>query len=88
VQTSQTPDRRRVLDLRIGEFVEVRSSEEILATVDENGELDGLLFMPEMLAWCGRRPGVHKLALKLCDTIQRTLLSGRFGNADERCGYE
>jgi hypothetical protein len=71
VQTSQTPD-RPVLGLRIGEVVEVRSPEEILATLDENGELDGLPFMPEMLAWCGRRVRVHKLALKLCDTIDWT----------------
>ena len=59
-------------NLRIGEVVEVRSEEEILATLDENGELDGLPFMPEMLAWCGRRVRVHKLALKLCDTIDWT----------------
>jgi hypothetical protein len=71
VDTRQTPD-GRVLDLRIGEVVEVRSAEEILATLDENGELDGLPFMPEMLAWCGRRLTVHKIALKLCDTINWT----------------
>jgi hypothetical protein len=28
--------------------------------------------MPEMLAWCGRRVRVDKLALKLCDTIDWT----------------
>jgi hypothetical protein len=60
------------LDLRIGEVVEVRGAEEILATLDENGELDGLPFMPEMLAFCGRRLRVQKLALKLCDTITWT----------------
>ena len=69
--TSQLPD-RPALGLRIGELVEVRSPEEILATLDEDGELDGLPFMPEMLAWCGRRVRVHKLALKLCDTIDWT----------------
>ena len=56
----------------VGEIVEVRSEAEILATLDENGELDGLPFMPEMLAWCGRRLRVDKLALKLCDTIEWT----------------
>jgi hypothetical protein len=71
VQTSQTTD-RHVLNLHIGEVVEVRSAEEILATLDENGELEGLPFMPEMLAFCGRRLRVHKLALKLCDTIDWT----------------
>ena len=60
------------LHLRVGEIVEVRSQAEILATLDENGELDGLPFMPEMLAWCGRRLRVDKLALKLCDTIEST----------------
>ena len=60
------------LHLRVGELIEVRREAEILATLDENGELDGLPFMPEMLAWCGRRLRVDKLALKLCDTIEWT----------------
>jgi glycosyltransferase involved in cell wall biosynthesis len=71
VQNAQTPDRLAAA-LRVGEIVEVRSPEEILATLDENGELDGLPFMPEMLAWCGRRLRIDKLALKLCDTIDWT----------------
>lgn len=58
-----------VLNLRVGELVEVRSEEEILATLDEKGELDNLPFMPEMLRMCGQRFRVHKVAHKLCDTI-------------------
>ncbi|MFI6506281.1 hypothetical protein ACIBCT_01630 [Streptosporangium sp. NPDC050855] len=58
-----------VLGLRVGETVEVLGEAEIMATLDERGELDGLPFMPEMLAWCGRRLTVHKVAHKLCDTI-------------------
>jgi hypothetical protein len=65
VQTAQNG----MLDLRIGELVEVRSESEIFATLDEHGELDALPFMPEMLQFCGRRFRVDKLALKLCDTI-------------------
>jgi hypothetical protein len=61
-----------VLDLRVGELVEVRSEPEILATLDENGELENLPFMPEMLQFCGQRFRVDKLALKLCDTINWT----------------
>ncbi|GIH69064.1 hypothetical protein [Sphaerimonospora thailandensis] len=57
------------LNLRVGELVEVRSEEEILATLDERGELDALPFMPEMLRYCGQRMTVHKVAHKLCDTI-------------------
>jgi hypothetical protein len=70
-QSTQAPD-RPVPGLRVGEVVEVRSAEEILATLDEHGELDGLPFMPEMLAWCGRRLRVDKLALKFCDTVDWT----------------
>jgi hypothetical protein len=57
------------LGLRIGEVVEVRSHAEILATLDERGELDSLPFMPEMLQFCGQRFAVAKRASKLCDTI-------------------
>ena len=38
-----------ILNLRVGEVVEVRTAEEILATLDEHGALDSLPFMPEML---------------------------------------
>jgi hypothetical protein len=58
-----------VLDLRVGDLVEVRSEEEILRTLDSNGMLDSLPFMPEMLQFCGRRFKVDKRAMKLCDTI-------------------
>ncbi|WP_436758531.1 hypothetical protein [Streptosporangium sp. V21-05] len=57
------------LGLRVGETVEVLSEAEIMATLDGKGELDELPFMPEMLAFCGRRLTVHKVAHKLCDTI-------------------
>jgi len=43
------------LSLRKGDWVEVRSAEEVLGTLDANGTLDGLPFMPEMLPFCGRR---------------------------------
>jgi hypothetical protein len=55
--------------LRVGDLVEVRSAEEIMATLDERGELENLPFMPEMLKFCGQRLTVHKVAHKLCDTI-------------------
>ena len=67
MQTSQG-NSGRTLGLRAGELVEVRSAEEILATLDEKGELDSLPFMPEMLAYCGQRYTVYKVAHKLCDT--------------------
>jgi hypothetical protein len=56
--------------LRAGEWVQVRTAQEILATLDANHCLDGLPFMPEMLQYCGRRFRVFKSAHKTCDTIQ------------------
>jgi hypothetical protein len=57
------------LCLRAGEMIEVRSKEEILQTLDSRGCLDGLLFMPEMLRYCGQRFKVYKAAHKTCDTV-------------------
>lgn len=56
--------------LRAGDWVEVRSAEEILATLDGDGRLAALPFMPEMLQYCGKRYRVFKSAHKACDTIQ------------------
>ena len=53
--------------MRPGELVRVRSAEEIVATLDEDGRLDGLPFMPEMLAACGRTLPVLQTAAKTCD---------------------
>lgn len=55
--------------LKVGDWVEVRSKEEILKTLDSKGELDGMPFMPEMFAFCGRRLQVFKRAHKTCDTV-------------------
>jgi hypothetical protein len=55
--------------LSAGDWVEVRSKEEILRTLDSNGQLDGMPFMPEMFAFCGRRFQVYKRAHKTCDTV-------------------
>lgn len=54
---------------RVGDWVEVRSKDEILRTLDENGQLDGMPFMPEMFAFCGKRFQVYKRAHKTCDTV-------------------
>ena len=58
------------LGLHAGDWVVVRSQEEILATLDERARLDSLPFQPEMLAFCGRRMRVAKVAHKSCDTIK------------------
>src|SRR5271169_70739 len=53
-----------------GEWVEVRSKEEILRTLDSNGRLEGLPFMPQMFQYCGQRLRVYKRAHKTCDTVE------------------
>ena len=58
-----------LLRLRAGERVTVRAREEILATLDSTGALDGLPFMPEMLQFCRQTFTVAKRAHKTCDTI-------------------
>jgi hypothetical protein len=70
-----------VSPLKVGDVVEVRSRAEILATLDEAGTLDGLPFMPEMLAFCGRRMVVRKSAHKTCDTINHGPLRRMKGGA-------
>lgn len=59
------------LNLKAGEWVQVRSREEILATLDQGGRLENLPFMPEMLQYCGKKLRVFKRADKTCDYIQR-----------------
>jgi hypothetical protein len=60
------------LSLRVGQLVEVRGEDEILATLDANAMLEDLPFMPEMVRFCGRQFRVGAVAHKLCDTQSRT----------------
>jgi len=60
----------RALDLKAGEWVEVRSQSEILGTLDSNGRLENLPFMPEMLQYCGKNFRVFKRADKTCEYTQ------------------
>jgi hypothetical protein len=62
-------------EFRAGEWVQVLSKEEILATLDKNGQLEGLPFMPEMFAFCGKQFRVFRRAHKTCDPPNG--LSGR-----------
>jgi hypothetical protein len=51
---------QEVLNLQAGELVEVRSLDEIQATLDANGKLKGLDFMAEMIPYSGKRLRVRK----------------------------
>jgi hypothetical protein len=52
--------------LRRGDVVEVRPPEEILQTLEAEGALDHLPFMPEMLEFVGKRFRVTRRALTVC----------------------
>ena len=57
------------MKFRVGDWVEVRSKEEILRSLDKNGQLDGMPFMPQMFHYCGQKFAVYKRAHKTCDTV-------------------
>jgi hypothetical protein len=48
------------LNLHCGEWVEVKSEEEILQTLDAAGANRGLVFIDEMRRYCGKQLRVHK----------------------------
>jgi hypothetical protein len=47
---------------RSGEWVEIRSEAEIRDTLDAEGNLDGLPFMPEQVKYCGRKFRIFRRA--------------------------
>lgn len=51
---------------RRGQLAEVRSAAEIAATLDADGKLGGVPFMPEMIQYCGRRIRVFRHADRVC----------------------
>jgi len=61
------PGSRSRLRLRPGEWVRVRPFSAIATTLDENGSLDALPFMPEMVPYCGRHFRVFRRIDKIHD---------------------
>lgn len=57
---------RTAITLFPGDLVEVKSPDEILATLDTDGTTDGLPFMPEMIEHCGKRFRVSVRVVKIC----------------------
>jgi len=72
-------------NLTIGQWVEVCSKEEILRTLDQNGQLGGMPFMPEMFQFCGRRFQVYKIAHKTCDPDFRSRRIPHAVHLETRC---
>lgn len=52
--------------MKVGDWVEILSFPEIQKTLDAEGQLDHLPFMPEMLPYCGRRFRVSKVVQQIC----------------------
>ncbi len=52
--------------------MEVRPLDEILGTLDSEGCLESLPFMPEMIPFCGQRLRIFKVAHKTCDPTGAT----------------
>jgi len=48
--------------LRAADWVEVRSKDKILRSLDEGGRLEELPFMPQMFEFCGKRFRAFKLS--------------------------
>ena len=69
VRSARTEPADTEAELCVGDLVEVRSKDEILRTLDKDGRLDGMPFMPEMFAFAGKRFHVYKRAHKTCDTV-------------------
>src|SRR5213593_2777852 len=57
---------KTIESLRPGDIVEVRRPEEILQTLDADGTLNRLPFMPEMVEYCGRTFQVSRRVVKTC----------------------
>ena len=78
------------MKLKAGDWVEVKSKEEILATLDKNGQLENLPFMPQMFQYCGKRFQVYKRAHKTCDTVNpvRSLRIHNTVHLETRCNGE
>lgn len=64
-KTRPTKRKSEALNLQPGEWVEVRSVKEIFATLDKEGKLKGLRFIPEMAKFCGKRFKVYKRLEKI-----------------------
>ena len=58
--------------LRPGDLVRIKALPEIESTLDDHGTLDGLPFMPEMLALAGRTFRVHRRVDKINDMRHKT----------------
>jgi hypothetical protein len=70
-------------NFRAGDRVVVRTPDEILSTLDGDGTLQGLPFMPEMLDLCGKEFHVERRAEKTCVDVPPPVYPNRRFAADD-----
>ncbi len=88
------------IGLQPGDLVEVRSAEEMLATLDSSGRLKGMALMPQMLGYAGQRFKVYKKMerilientgeirrLKNTVLLEGNMCDGYQGACDKSCFY-
>lgn len=89
-------ERCEVLNIRQGEIVKVRDEQEILQTLDKNGTLEGLPFILEMRAYCGREfivlKRVSKILVEGHGTMKQlrntVILAGAICNGEAHAGCQ
>jgi len=59
--------------LRPNTFVRVRPFQEIISSLDQEGKLDGLPFMPEMAKYCGKRFMISKRIERTCEETEGSM---------------
>jgi hypothetical protein len=74
-----------VRGLRAGDWVEIRPLGEVLATLDAQGCLDAIPFMPEMARFCGQRFQISRTAHNTCALSQARRLEDAVHLAELRC---
>jgi hypothetical protein len=60
------------MKFRAGDWIVVKSQDDILSSLDRSGELGALPLMAEMLQYCGQRLQVSAVAHKTCDTMNKS----------------
>jgi hypothetical protein len=72
---TETP--QETLDLEPGELVEIKSKEEIFATLDTTHRNRGMTFDVEMLKYCGRRARVRSRVHQIIDEVTGEMIRMR-----------
>lgn len=76
VQRDKTP--HETLNLKVGDYVQIKSLEEILLTLDHDLKNRGLLFTKELIPYCGKKTRVIKIVKNIVNEVNGEML--RFSN--------